>query len=99
MQWLIVGSPSTPCTPGLANGIVTVNLGKIKAHLEPRINLTLTMPSVSAVSTVSVNVDANGDDVDDSDDVTDDHHRPSARLLHHLFAFRDASVRSPAATR
>lgn len=62
---LVVGSPSTPCTPGLANGVVTVNLGKIKAHLEPRINLMLKMPSVAAVSTVRVDVDANGDDVDD----------------------------------
>jgi uncharacterized repeat protein (TIGR01451 family) len=65
------GSPSISCAELLANGIVTVNLGKIKAHLKPRINLTLTMPSVSAVSTVSVKAKANGDDVDDSHDVTE----------------------------
>jgi parallel beta-helix repeat protein len=77
---LIEGGASTPCTPAPApTGTVTVNLGEpdptrpgewfIRAHREPRINLTLNMPAVSAVSTVTVSAKANGDNVTDSDQV------------------------------
>ena len=70
---LIEGSASTPCTPGLASGTVTVNLGNIPAHKQPRINLTLAMPAVSATTTVTVSdIKANGDDVTDSDNVSED---------------------------
>jgi uncharacterized repeat protein (TIGR01451 family) len=69
---LIEGSASTPCTPGLANGIVTVNLGNVPAHKQPRVNLTLAMPAVSATTTVTVSdIKANGDDVTDSDNVSE----------------------------
>jgi uncharacterized repeat protein (TIGR01451 family) len=70
----VAGATSAPCTPGydVATGIVTVNLGNVKAHTEPRVNLTLTMPSVSAVSPVTVSgAKANGDEVDDSDQVSE----------------------------
>ena len=69
---LIEGTASTPCTPGLASGTVTVNLGNIPAHKQPRINLTLAMPAVSATTTVTVSdIKANGDDVTDSDNVSE----------------------------
>ena len=77
---LIEGGTSTPCTPAPApTGTVTVNLGEpdltrpgewfIRAHRQPRINLTLNMPPVTAVSTVTVTAKANGDSVTDSDRV------------------------------
>ena len=62
---LVAGSASTACTPGPAAGTVTIVYPKIKAHLEPRITLTLTMPSVSSPTILPVDVDANGDDVND----------------------------------
>ena len=95
-----VGAVSTPCTPGLVGTGVTVNLGNIKAHKEPRVNLTLVMPAVTATTTVTVSdIKANGDDVTDSDKSR--RPPPSFRPAPYLspFCLPGASVRSRAASR
>lgn len=64
---------ATPCTA--ANGVVTTALGKIKAHLEVRVSLTLLMPSVTSPSSVTVTADA------DSTDATDDRNSATTTVL------------------
>ena len=63
----------TPCTA--TNGVVTTALGKVKAHLEVRVSLTLLMPSVTSPTSVTVTADA------DSTDATDDRNSATTTVL------------------
>jgi uncharacterized repeat protein (TIGR01451 family) len=64
---------SVPCI--VTDGIVTAALGVIKAHLERRVSLTLTMPTVSTSTQVTVEADA------DSTDATDDRNSATTTVL------------------
>jgi hypothetical protein len=69
------GAASTPCTPGLADGVVTASLGHVPAWKTPRVTLTLTMPAVAAAKEVTLTADA------DSTDATDDKNSATTTVL------------------
>jgi uncharacterized repeat protein (TIGR01451 family) len=69
------GETIVPVPCNVADGVVTVPFGKLRAHLVARVNLRLQMPSVTQVTQVVVDASA------DSSDATDDRNQFTSTVL------------------
>jgi len=80
----------TPCA--VTAGVASAKYFKIPAHLEVRISLTLTMPVVSSVSTVTVEATADGDDATDDRNHADTTVLPPGSFVTYLPSGRVGAV-------